>query len=78
LFSFNEIFLIKFFKIIFASIMMGLFFRYLVLFFENQLLYNYYLKSLYLIMSVFLGFIFYLLLSLLIKAFKYEDIKLKY
>ena len=78
LFSFNKIFLIKFFKIIFASIMMGLFFRYLVLFFENQLLYDYYLKSLYLIWSVFLGFIFYLLLSLLIKAFKYEDIKLKY
>ena len=78
LFSFNKIFLIKFFKIIFASIMMGLFFRYLVLFFENQLLYDYYLKSLYLILSVFLGFIFYLLLSLLIKAFKYEDIKLKY
>ena len=78
LFSFNKIFLIKFFKIIFASIMMGLFFRFLVLFFENQLLYDYYLKSLYLIWSVFLGFIFYLLLSLLIKAFKYEDIKLKY
>ncbi|MDC0945311.1 murein biosynthesis integral membrane protein MurJ [Candidatus Pelagibacter sp.] len=78
LFSFNKIFLIKFFKIIFASIMMGLFFSYLVLFFENQLLYDYYLKSLYLILSVFLGFIFYLLLSLLIKAFKYEDIKLKY
>jgi len=78
LFSFNKIFLIKFFKIIFASIMMGLFFRYLVLFFENQLLYDYYLKSIYLIWSVFLGFIFYLLLSLLIKAFKYEDIKLKY
>jgi len=78
LFSFNKIFVIKFFKIIFASIMMGLFFRYLVLLFENQLLYDYYLKSFYLILSVFLGFIFYLLLSLLIKAFKYEDIKLKY
>jgi putative peptidoglycan lipid II flippase len=78
LFSFNKIFLIRFFRIIFASIMMGLFFRYLVLFFENQLLYDYYLKSLYLILSVFLGFVFYLLLSLLIKAFKYEDIKLKY
>jgi putative peptidoglycan lipid II flippase len=78
LFEFNKIFLIRFFKIIFTSIMMGIFFKYLISVFENQLVYDYYLKSLYLILSVFLGLIFYLLLSLLIKAFKFEDIKLKY
>ena len=78
LFEFNKIFLIRFFKIIFTSIMMGIFFKYLISVFENQLVYYYYLKSLYLILSVFLGLIFYLLLSLLIKAFKFEDIKLKY
>jgi putative peptidoglycan lipid II flippase len=78
IFSFNEIFFVRLGKIFFASIMMGLFFKYLVLFFENQLVYDYYFKSLYLILSVLLAIVFYLSLSLLIKAFKYEDIKLKY
>ena len=78
LFQFNKIFFIRFTKIIFVSMMMGIFFRYLILIFENQLVYDYYLKSFYLILSVFLGFAFYLIMSLFIKAFKYEDIKLKY
>jgi len=78
LFQFNKIFFIRFAKIIFVSIIMGIFFRYLILIFENQLVYDYYLKSFYLILSVFLGFAFYLIMSLFIKAFKYEDIKLKY
>ena len=78
LFQFNKIFFIRFTKIIFVSMMMGIFFRYLILIFENQLVYDYYLKSFYLILSVFLGFVFYLIMSLFIKAFKYEDIKLKY
>ena len=78
LFQFNKIFFIRFTKIIFVSMMMGIFFRYLILIFENQLVYDYYLKSFYLILSVFLGFVFYFIMSLFIKAFKYEDIKLKY
>ena len=78
LFEFNKIFLIKFIKIIIVAILMGIFFRYLILIFESQLNYDYSFKSFYLILSVFLGFIFYIVLSLLIKAFKYEDIKLKY
>ncbi len=78
LFEFNSIFLIRFIKIIFSSIMMGLFFKYILLVFENQLIYNYHLKLFYLILCVILGLIFYLLLSWFIKAFKYEDIKLKY
>ena len=78
LFQFNKIFFIRFTKIIFVSMMMGIFFRYLILIFENQLVYDYYLKSFYLILSVFLGLVFYLIMSLFIKAFKYEDIKLKY
>ena len=78
LFQFSKIFFIRFTKIIFVSMMMGIFFRYLILIFENQLVYDYYLKSFYLILSVFLGFVFYLIMSLFIKAFKYEDIKLKY
>jgi len=78
LFSFNDIFWIKFFKIIFASMVMGIFFNYLTVIFENQLSYEYQFKSLYLIFSVFLGLVLYLLLSFFIKAFNYKDLKLKY
>ena len=77
-FRFNKTFLIGFIKILFASILMGLFFKYLILFFDDKLTYEYNFKSFYLILSVFLGLSFYLILSLFIKAFKYDDIKLKY
>ena len=78
LFEFKSNFLINFLKIIFSSVMMGIFFKYIIIFFENHLVYDYDLKLFYLIFSVILGLIFYLSLSLFIKAFKYEDIKLKY
>ena len=78
LFQFNEIFITRFIKISFSSFLMGVFFKYVIIFFENQLVYDYYFKSFYLLLSVILGLIFYLLISLLIKAFKYDDIKLKY
>ena len=78
LFKFNNIFFQKIIKIFFVSFLMALFFKFLISIFENQLAYEYYLKSFYLILSVFLGLSFYLILSLLIKAFKYNDIKLKY
>ncbi len=78
LFEFNKTFLTRFVKILFASILMGLLFKYLILTFSYQLAYGYYFKSFYLILSVFLGLSFYLILSLFIKAFKYEDIRLKY
>ena len=58
--------------------MMGIFFEYSILIFENQLAYDYHLKSIYLIFVVFITLMFYLMLSLIIKAFKYKDIKLKY
>jgi Uncharacterized membrane protein, putative virulence factor len=78
LFEFNEIFFKKFIKIAFASIMMGIFFKYIILFFENELSYTYYLKSVYLVLCVLLTIIFYFALSYFIKAFNYQDIKLKY
>ena len=78
LFQFNRIFIVRFIKIILISILTGLFFKYLILFFENQLAYEYNFKSFYLIFTVFLTLSFYLTLSLIIKAFKYDDIKLKY
>ena len=78
LFHFNKIFFLKLIKISFASIAMGILFKYLMIIFQYELGYDYYLKSIYLIISVFLSLVFYLLLSLFIKAFKYEDINLKY
>ena len=78
LFEFKKIFFKNFSKIIFVSILMGIFFKYLILNFENQLVYSNDFKSFYLILSVLLCLIFYLLVSFFIKAFKYEDIKLKY
>ena len=78
LFKFNKFFFISLFKIIFASIIMGIFFYYLILVFENQLVYNYNLKSVYLILSVLLSIVLYLLISYFIKAFNYNDLQLKY
>ena len=78
LFSFNELFIIKFVKIVIASILMGFIFQFLLNFFENQLAFDQKIKSLYLIFSAFLALSFYLLICYLIKAFKLTDIKLKY
>jgi len=78
MFRFNNIFFSRLIRIIFASIMMAIFFEYLIKIFSHQLLYEYYLKSFYLILCVLLSLLFYLLTSFFIKAFKYQDIKLKY
>ena len=78
LFNFNKIFIKRFFRIIIATLLMGLFFNYLILLFSEQLSFEYSFKSIYLILSVILGLSFYLLTSYLIKAFQLEDIKLKY
>ena len=78
LFYFNEIFFVKFLKITIASILMGLFFNFLLNFFQNELAFNEKIKSLYLILSVLLGFLFYLIVCYFMKAFKMSDIKLKY
>merc|ERR1711991_746525 len=78
LFYFNQIFLIKFVKIIFASIMMGLFFNFMLNFFQNELAFNQSIKSFYLVLSVILGLFFYLIVCYFIKAFQMNDIKLKY
>jgi putative peptidoglycan lipid II flippase len=47
LFYFNQIFFIKFVKIVFASVLMGLFFNFLLNFFQNELALNQSIKSLY-------------------------------
>ena len=78
LFNFSKIFFIKLTKIIIGSILMGLFFDFLLNFFQNELSFNKNTKALYLILSVVLGLLFYLIICYLIKAFKMSDIKLKY
>jgi len=78
LFAFNKIFIIRFFKIIIASILMGIFFNFLLTYFQNELAFNHNIKSFYLILCVLLGLLFYLIISYWIKAFKINDIKLKY
>ena len=78
LFYFNEMFFIKFIKIVTASTLMGLFFSFLLNYFQNELAFNQNIKSLYLILSVVLGLLFYLIICYLIKAFKMSDIQLKY
>ena len=78
LFEFNKIFLVRFCKIVIASILMGLFFNFLIYIFENKLIYDHYLKSFYLILSVLLGLVFYVVISFLIKAFNYKDLQLRY
>ena len=78
LFSFNLVFLNRFVKILLASVLMGIFFRYVIHFFNDNLLYEASFKAIYLIGAVVSGLIFYLLIAILIKAFKKSDINLNY
>ncbi|MDC0585865.1 murein biosynthesis integral membrane protein MurJ [Candidatus Pelagibacter sp.] len=78
LFKFNKIFITRFFKIIIASILMGIFLNFLLTYFQNELAFNQNIKSFYLILCIVLGLFFYLFVSYWIKAFKVSDIKLKY
>jgi putative peptidoglycan lipid II flippase len=78
LFSFNLVFLDRFIKILLASVLMGIFFKYVIYFFNDKLLYEASFKAIYLIGAVILGLIFYLLIAILIKAFKRSDINLNY
>ena len=78
LFHFNRIFFVRFVRIVTSAVIMGIIFNYLMVFFENNLSYEQNFKSFYIILSVLLGLSSYLLISILIKAFKISDINLKY
>ena len=78
LFSFNQLFLIKFIKIVIASILMGTVFQFLLDLFQSELAFEQKYKSFYLILSALLGLLSYLIISYFIKAFKITDIQLKY
>ena len=78
LFNFNLIFINRFIRILIVSFVMGISFNYLINFFSDKFIYEEVLKSVYLISLVIFGFTFYILLAILIKAFKISDIRLKY
>ena len=78
LFNFNLIFINRFIRILIVSFVMGIFFNYLINFFSDKFIYEEALKSVYLISLVIFGFTFYIMLAILIKAFKISDIRLKY
>ena len=78
LFNFNLTFIDRFIKILVATILMGIFFNFLIYFFNDKLGYFENLKALYLIGIVAIGLMFYLLVAILIKAFKKSDINLNY
>ena len=78
LFNFNLMFINRFIKILLASILMGIFFNYIIHFFNDKLLYEATYKAFYLVGAVVSGLIFYLLIAILIKAFKRSDINLNY
>ena len=78
LFSFNLIFIVRFIKILIASALMGIFFYYVIHFFNDKLIYQASFKALYLVGTIILGLVFYLLIAILIKAFKRSDINLNY
>ena len=78
LFSFNLVFINRFIKILISSILMGIFFNYIIHFFNDKFIYQENLKGIYLVCAVILGLLFYLLIAILIKAFKRSDINLNY
>ena len=78
LFSFNLVFINRFIKILISSILMGIFFSYIIHFFHSKFLYQESFKGIYLMGVVILGLAFYLLIATLIKAFKKSDINLNY
>ena len=78
LFSFNMVFINRFIKILLSSILMGIFFNYIIHFLNDKFIYQENFKGIYLVGVVILALMFYLFISFLIKAFKRSDINLNY
>ena len=78
LFIFNQIFILRFIKIIFISVLMGILFNFLLIYFKDQLVFEHNMKSFYIILIVLISLLFYLFVSYWIRAFKISDFKLNY
>ena len=77
-YSFDSLFLSIFPRIILSTFLMGYIFNYLIIFFNEKLTYYNEYKLVYLILIVLFTFIIYIVISILTKAFKIGDIKLRY
>ncbi len=77
-FNFKNDFFISFFKILICSLISSYFFYFSINLSEEYLVYMSNYKLICMILLVFLTFIFYIILSIVTKAFKISDIKLKY
>ncbi len=70
--------ILQFFKISFSVFLMALFFLFSINFFSEQLEYSSNFKVFYLLLIIFSSAIIYFMISLLTKAFKLSDIKIRY
>ena len=77
-FMFNIKLIFQVFRIIFSSIIMGLCLYTLIFYFSNQLSFDNNYKVVYVFFLVILSILIYFIISLLTKAFKLSDIKIKY
>jgi len=77
-FNFNNSFFNQIFKIFIANLICLGTFKILLNYFSNYFIFSNSYKFVAIILLVLLTFTFYLLISILIKAFKISDIKLKY
>jgi len=77
-FNFNNSFFSQLFKILIANLICLGSFKILINYFSTYFLFSNSYKFLAIILLVLLTFTFYLLISILINAFKISDIKLKY
>jgi len=77
-FNFNNSFFTQLFKIFFANLVCLGLFKISINYFSDYFMFSNSYKFLAIILLVLLTFTFYLLISMLIKAFKISDIKLKY
>ncbi len=77
-FNFNITFLNKIWRIIFSSVIMGIVFYFILDQFSEKLVYEENLKFIYLLITILITLISYIIVSLFTKAFKLSDIKLRY
>ncbi len=77
-FRLNKKLYFSFLKMIFSSLVTSYFFYCMILFLQENLDYNSNSKLITMIILVILTFVFYVLLSIVTRAFKISDIKLKY
>ena len=77
-FLFNDIFIYRFPRILISSLIMGLIFYFLLNLLSEKLIYSENLKFIYLLLSISVAFVGYVVVSIFTKAFKMSDINLKY